>query len=291
MPKLEYLITAEDDFSTVRHIVLKRLRLTRSFYARLKTQWGIRLDGETARADQTVRKGQILTAQWQDEGAENLTPYTVPFQIPYEDEYLLVIDKPAPLPTMCSPHQSGPTLENALFAYLGCPVDYVFRPVNRLDKGTSGLMAVARDGHAQQRMQSLLHTDAFIRVYLAVAVGHMPEKAGVIDLPLGKGEGIKRVIDENGQAARTHYRVEEERNGLSLIRLRLETGRTHQIRCHLSAMHCPVLGDYLYGQEDARLPGRFALHACYIQLVHPITGKEINLSSPLPEEIQRCFSS
>ena len=222
----------------------------------------------------------------------SLTPYEAALSVPWQDEHYLVVDKPAPMPTLCSAKQDGPTLENTLYTALGCPEDYVFRPVNRLDKGTSGLMAVARDAHAQQLLQRQLHSETFIREYKAVCVGHLPEASGVIALPIGKaGEGVKRAVRADGQRAVTHYWVEAENKSCSLVRLRLETGRTHQIRVHLAALGCPILGDYLYGAPHPALPGRFALHACFLQFTHPFTGERVSASSPLPNAFQAAMEN
>ena len=292
MPNLQYKITKENAGRTVKSIALREMRLSRSMFSSLKFSGGILLDGQPAHADVRVQAGQVLSARWADESAISLTPYAVEFSIPYEDGHYWIIDKPAPLPTLCSARQEGPTLENALYARLGCPENFVFRPVNRLDKGTSGLMAAAKNAHAQQLLQRQLHSDAFIREYLALCQGRMPEKNGVIDLPIGKaGDGAKREIRPDGARAVTHYQVEREEKELSLVRLRLETGRTHQIRVHLAAVGCPILGDYLYGQADDRLPGRFALHACAVRFVHPFTGKLVSVDSPLPKEIAALISA
>ena len=287
MRALRHTVTPEENGRTVKSIALREMRLSRGQFSHLKFSGGVWLNGRPAHADARLEAGQILEIILRDEDAAPLIPWHVPLSLPYADEDFFVIDKPAPLPTLCSARQTGPTLENALYAYLHCPADYVFRPVNRLDKGTSGLLAVARNAHAQQLLQKQLHTGAFVREYLAVCRGAPPEKAGVIDLPIGKAmEGVRREIRPDGQRAVTHYRVEEERAGLSLVRLRLDTGRTHQIRVHLTALGCPIVGDYLYGSEDPRLPGRFALHAAYIRFLHPITGKKIALVSPLPEALR-----
>jgi 23S rRNA pseudouridine1911/1915/1917 synthase len=176
------------------------------------------------------------------------------------------------------------TLENRL-AF--CYPDMIFRPLNRLDRGTSGLMAAAKHAHAAQILQKQLHTDAFVREYLAVVEGYMTGE-GTIDAPIAKEEAatVRRVIDyERGVRAVTHYRVERSGEQFSLVRLRLETGRTHQIRVHLSHMGHPIVGDFLYGHEDPRLPGRFALHSTYIRLVQPVTGEIIERTSPLPSEL------
>ena len=284
MPRLDHLVTEAEAGRTVKSVALRAMLLSRSMFSHLKFSGGLTLDGRPVHADVRLIPGQILTAQWEEHGAAALTPHAADVRIVYEDDDYLVVDKPAPLPTLCSARQEGPTLENALYDRLGCPAGYTFRPVNRLDKGTSGLMAVARSAHAQQLLQRQLHTDAFVREYLAVCSGHPPAEAGTIDLPIGKaGAGPRREIRQDGQRAVTHYRVEDTGGDWTLVRLRLETGRTHQIRVHLSASGCPIVGDYLYGQADPRLPGRFALHACTLRFIQPLTGERVDCVSALPE--------
>ena len=163
MPVLTHTVSGEEAGRTVKSVALGEMRLSRSLFSSLKFSGGLTLDGNPVRADAQLQAGQVLCARWEEEPALILTPFALPLEIPYEDEHYFIIDKPAPLPTLCSAKQEGPTLENALYARLGCPDDFVFRPVNRLDKGTSGLLAVARDAHAQQLLQRQLHTDAFVR--------------------------------------------------------------------------------------------------------------------------------
>lgn len=290
MRVLTHTVTAEEEGRTVKSVALRALRVSRSRFSSLKFSGGVAVDGQPAHADQKLRAGQTLTLTLRDGGQPALTPYPVPVSIAYEDGDYWVLDKPAPLPTLHSARQTGPALENALYAALGCPVDFVFRPVNRLDKGTSGLLAAAKNAHAQQLLQKQLHTDAFIREYLAICRGRMPEGEGSIDLPIGETPGsVKRAVSAQGRRAVTRYRVEKEEKGLSLVRLRLETGRTHQIRVHLAAVGCPILGDYLYGEADPRLPGRFALHSAYLRFLHPLTGEPVEARSPLPSELERLL--
>ena len=291
MPGIDYVITEKDAGRTVKSVALKEMRLSRGMFSSLKFSGGILLDGLPVRADARLAAGQTLSARWQDGEGSRLTPYHAPVRIAYEDEHYWVLEKPAPLPTLCSAHQDGPTLENALYAHLGCPEGFVFRPVNRLDKGTSGLLTAARDAHAQQLLQRQLHTEGFIREYRALCLGRPPRDAGVVDLPIGMaGDGVRREVRQDGARAVTHYRLEGEKEGLCLLRLRLETGRTHQIRVHMAALGCPVLGDYLYGREDDRLPGRFALHACFLQFRHPFTGNPVRAESPLPEKLESIWN-
>lgn len=283
---ITHTVSAGEAGRTVKSIALKEMRLSRGQFSSLKFSGGLRVDGMVAHADVRLHPGQVLTAAFSDVAAPQ-TPYYLPLSVPYADEDYFIVDKPAPLPTLSSAHQSGPTLENALYAYLGCPENYVFRPVNRLDKGTSGLLAVARNAHAQQLLQEQLHTENFVREYLAVCQGTPPAQAGVIDLPIGEtGEGPRRAVRFDGRRAVTHYRVEASGSGRSLVRLRLETGRTHQIRVHLMALGCPIVGDYLYGTPDGALPGRFALHACALSFLSPITGRVISRFSPLPPNLK-----
>lgn len=282
MPVLTHTVSGAEAGRTVKSIALGEMRMSRSLFSSLKFSGGLTLDGNPVRADARLQAGQVLSARWRDGQTLCLTPYAVPFEIPYQDAHYWIVNKPAPLPTLCSARQEGPTLENALYARLGCPKDFVFRPVNRLDKGTSGLLAVARDAHAQQLLQRQLHTDAFVREYLAVCRGHLPQAEGTVDLPIAKGDGVRREVRPDGVRAVTHYRVENETEAYSLVRLRLETGRTHQIRVHMAALGCPVAGDYVYGQADSRLPGRFALHACRLRFANPFTGEIAEAESPLP---------
>ena len=174
------------------------------------------------------------------------------------------------------------------------PATFVYHPVNRLDKGTSGLMCVARHAHAQRLLTAQLHTGSFIREYLAVTEGVPRETAGIIDAPIARlGTGARRAVRTEGQRAVTHYRVEQTCGSRALLRLRLETGRTHQIRVHLSHIGCPIAGDYLYGTEHDALPGRFALHSAHLSLIHPITKERIALDEPLPDALSAllCKSS
>ena len=292
MPRAAHKVEKSEEGRTVKSIALKEMRLSRGFFSSLKFRGGILLDGAPARADRRVQAGQLLEAVWEEEcGYAVPEAHAVPLSIPYQDEWYLIVEKPAPLPTLSSFRQTGPTLENALCAALGCPADYVFRPVNRLDKGTSGLMAVARDAHAQQLLQRQLHSDSFVREYLAICEGRLPNGEGVIDLPIGKESEVKRAVTPNGVRAVTRYQVIAEKGNLSLLRLRLETGRTHQIRVHLSFLGCPIVGDYLYGRTDARLTDRFALHAFRLAFRHPMTGATVCLESDMPEEMRKIWEN
>ena len=286
---MEYLITHQDSGRKLRDILRQVMGV--SYGAMKSAKWDnrITLDGLPAPVDAIVHEGQTVGFLFKDRTTVYLVkPFHLPLQIPYQDDHLLVIDKQAPLACQTSANHPDDALENALYAHWGCPDDFLFRPVNRLDKGTSGLMIVAKDPHTQHLLQKMLHSDEFVRVYLAVLEGTPCQHAATIDAPIGKEDAasIRRLIRQDGKPSVTHYEVLESASRRSLVRLRLETGRTHQIRVHMAHIGCPVAGDFLYGAELPELPGRFALHSHEIHLHHPITGEVLHLTSPLPQPLR-----
>ena len=289
---LTYTTGAQDAGRAVRTVVPRRFSLGQHAFRRLKVLSAIHVNGTPVRADYVLREGDLI---------EVFLPSDTPLSAPavqthashgslppsfirYQDEDLLVIAKGAPLATLPASHIRSGTLREQVIAMLGAdPAAFVYHPVNRLDKGTSGLLCIARHAHAQRLLTAQLHTGGFIREYLAVTEGVPEVCEGTIDAPIARlGPGAQRAVRKDGQRAVTHYRVEHNNGLRSLIRLRLETGRTHQIRVHLAHIGCPIAGDYLYGSELDTLPGRFALHSAHLSLVHPITGSRITLDEPLP---------
>ena len=256
-----------------------------SYTAVKSAKWNgrLRLNGENVFTDARVQAGDRVRIEWAEETpAYRPRRFDLQLEIPWEDEHLMAVVKPAPLASQSSRNHPDDSLENAVYTYFGCPETFVYRPVNRLDRGTSGLMLIAKTPHAQHLMQEMLHTPRFRRRYLALTDGIPAQQSGIIDLPIAKAPGatVKREVNPAGKPARTRYRVLEERDGKALILLELETGRTHQIRVHLSAMGCPVRGDFLYGEEQPEeFPGRFALHSAVLSAVHPISGEQMLLIS------------
>ena len=291
---LTYTVTENDAGRAVRSIVPRRFHLGQHAFRRLKVQESIRVNGSVVRADYILREGELIEIRLPDDEAaqlcassESLHPDLPPSFIRYQDADLIIAAKGAPLPTLPASHITSGTLREQIVSMLGADESaFVYHPVNRLDKGTSGLLCIARHAHAQRLLTQQLHTGGFVREYLAVVEGVPQETEGVIDAPIARlGPGAQRAVLESGQRAVTHYRVESENGSRALVRLRLETGRTHQIRVHLAHIGCPIAGDYLYGEELDALPGRFALHSAHISLIHPITHARITLDEPLPDTL------
>ncbi|MBQ3669217.1 MAG: RluA family pseudouridine synthase [Clostridia bacterium] len=293
MKTLEYTVGQEDDNRVIWRIVRGRMGVSARQLSRAKVAGTLLLNGEQVHADRRVKPGQVVSISiYDDEPSYTPEPEDAEVSIVYEDDDILVIDKPAPLATQSSPKQPDNTLENRLaFRFSNAP-GFIFRPINRLDKGTSGLMLAAKHAHAQLVMSAQLHTPDFVREYLAICEGIPDKPEGTIDLPIGKKDGatVKREIRQNGKPSVTHYRVVETHGNLSLVSLRLETGRTHQIRVHMSAIGCPVAGDFLYGRELKNIPGRFALHSARVSFLHPSSKKRMEFESPLPKELERLLS-
>lgn len=283
---MEYKIKPEEDGRKVREILRRSMGV--SYTAMKSAKWNGRifLNGETVRADQPVKAGGVLRIEWaEDEPVYALKPYDLPLKVPYLDEELMVVDKPAGIASQSSRNHPDDSLENAVYAWFGCPENFVYRPVNRLDKGTGGLMAIARTPHMQHLLQQQLHTPVFRRRYLAWTDGRPEKDKSILDYPIAKAPGatVRRTVSPEGKPSRTRYRVIREQGDGALILLELETGRTHQIRVHLSHIGCPVKGDFLYGTEQPEaFPGCFALHSAMLEAVHPATGETIRVTS-LPD--------
>lgn len=275
-------------------LLRKALGLSGTVIRRLK--WlpdGILLDGERVFTSRRVEPGQMLTVRLSDpERRSGVVPAPGPLDIVYEDGDMLVLNKAPGVLVHPGAGHFADTIGNFLLDYYDrTGVEADFHPVHRLDKGTSGLMMVAKHPHAQEVLKNQLHTSEFRRIYLAVCLGGPAEERGTVDAPIGMAEGsiVARAVRPDGLPARTHYRVLERRGDRALVRLELESGRTHQIRVHMAHLGCPLAGDFLYGTEDKDLIPRPALHSSELTVRQPVTGETLTFTCPLTADMARLM--
>ena len=285
-------VTPQQAGRTVRSLLRYELGMSTALLNHLKRREdGILLNGSPVFTSAVVSAGDRLRVDLRDDAPEvPIQPIPMALDIRYEDEFLLVVNKPAPLAVHASSFSPGEsTLANALAYYLGPSL--VFHPVNRLDRGTTGLMVVAKNRFAHNAMRRLLHTDDFSREYRGICIGVPSPAAGVIDLPIGRAEGspIKRCVRADGAPAVSVYETLETAGGLALLRLLPKTGRTHQLRLHMAAIGHPLAGDWLYVTEDRRLIARPALHAWGLTFRHPVTGKLLSFQAELPADLAQLL--
>lgn len=242
---------------------------------------------------QELSKGDHLQVRiCETKNSEKIPPTNLPLDIIYEDEDLLVLNKPAGMPIHPSLNNYTNSMANALAYYFqsqGKP--FIFRCCNRLDRDTSGLTIVSKHLVSGSILSDMTKYREVHREYLAIARGSVTPSKGTIQAPLGRKEGtiIERTVDwEHGEDAVTHYKVVKEANGHSLVSLRLETGRTHQIRIHMKYLGYPLIGDYLYN-PDMEYMTRQALHSHHMEFTHPITGEHMSFTAPLPEDMTRVM--
>lgn len=284
MRQLTFNVTEAYDGQTLKRFLREQAGVSSSALKHAKQLDHLFVNGISVHADKILRAGDRAAIFMEESTHRSIQAEPGEIRFAYMDEDIYIVDKPAPLPCQATPKQPYGTLENRLAGFFQDEPDFIFRPVNRLDKGTSGLMSCARNAHSCQRLQRTLHTENFIREYVAVVEGAM-QGIGSITLPLAKAPAatVRRCVDYTfGSSAVTHYRTIQTGKFRSMVRLRLETGRTHQIRVHLSSIGFPIVGDFLYGSEAPELPGRFALHSVYLSLEHPVTGKNIEATSAIP---------
>lgn len=291
---MTYLIQQQDIQKTVEQFLLSN-GYSAALIRRLRhTEQSILKNGIPVYTTYRLDEGDFLTVTLPEEhGSETIVPVPMDLDIRYEDRDLLVVNKAAGVPIHPSQGNHDNTLANGIAWYLeekGEPAAY--RAINRLDRDTTGLLILARHALSACMLSEMVRTHAIRRCYLAAASGLVPPE-GVIDAPIARtcDSTIERCVDfERGDSARTHYRTlcYNRDTDCSLVELRLETGRTHQIRVHMKHIGHPLPGDFLYN-PDYRLIGRQALHSWQLDFIHPIKKEPLHFEAPLPEDMRRLF--
>ncbi len=274
--------------------------LSRSQAARLVAAGHVRIDGhQVARAAHRLRRGQRVEFELPAPEPSALVPEAIRLEVVYEDADLLVVDKPAGLVVHPAPGHPSGTLVNALLHHCGAlaGVGGVARPgiVHRLDKGTSGLLVVAKNDLTHRRLSLDFKAHRTRREYLALVRGVPRAEAGQVRLPIGRHPSDRKRFSTRvarGRGAETHWRVERRLRGATLLRVTPLTGRTHQIRVHLAAVGLPIVGDPEYGGGRPRELGleRQALHAAVLGFAHPRSGDALRFESPLPQDLRGAIA-
>ena len=290
---LTHTVLPEEEGRMVKGILRGSLQLSYTLLKSLKwRENAILLNGQSVHVNAIVHAGDVVSVALsertprEDLYCEN----TAAPNIVYEDEDLLVLNKPAGVAMHPKADDAAaPSLAAMLTGYLG--EGSVSHFVSRLDKGTSGLLIAAKSGYVHDRLRRALHSSELRREYRAVAVGQVTPPCGVIDAPIGRADGsiIRRCVREDGLVSRTEYEVLQTTERFTLLRLRPETGRTHQLRVHMAYLGHPLAGDWLYGTEDKNLIARPALHSYELWFTQPVTGQEMHFTAPIPHDMQRLL--
>lgn len=292
---LEYNISQEDSGKSIKDFLQEQGFSRQNLVELKKIPESILLNDVWEYVTCKLAEGDTLRIQIkEEESSEKILPVELPFPVVYEDEDIVVINKPANMPIHPSLNNYENTLGNAAAYYFmqqGKP--FIFRCINRLDRDTTGLTILAKHMVSCSMLQSDMVERRISREYLAIVEGVFENKEGTIDAPIGRKEGstIERIIDyEKGERAVTHYRVLQQKEKVAMLALKLETGRTHQIRVHMTSIGHPLVGDFLYNPQNKDL-SRQALHAWKLSFAHPITKEILNMEAPLPEDMKKNWES
>ncbi len=291
---MDWIVKDKQDGVSVRDFIKQSISLSSKMLKFLKyREDGILVNGERVTVRRILRRGDVLTLSVPDsESAEELLPVDLSISVLYEDEDLVVPAKPHGMPTHPSHNHHNDTVANALaYRYAKMGIPFVFRPINRLDRDTSGLLIIARNKLSAGRLTRSMQEGEIRKRYLAVLKGELKEDQGIIEKPLHRtAESI--IVREvcspethDAEWAKTQFTVLARGNGHTLVLASPITGRTHQLRVHFASMGCPILGDTLYGTESD-LISRQALHAHTLDFPHPHDGHAVSLCAPLPDDMQ-----
>lgn len=291
---LKYIVK-ENKYQSINQILKQKFKISARLQHKLITSKQIFLNGNQADSRIAPHINDVITVNLDfNEESENIIPTPIPLNIIYEDEALLILDKPAGIAVHPSISHYTDSLANGVKYYFDTiGLKRKIRPVNRLDLNTSGLIVFAKNEYVQECLIQQMQTNEFKKEYLAIVHGIFENVQGTINLPIARKENsiIERCISENGQEAITHYEVLKTSNDLSLVHCILQTGRTHQIRVHMSAIGHSLVGDTLYGSDFSDSITRQALHSYKISFIHPISHQIVSFTSELPDDIKSSIEA
>lgn len=291
----KYIVTNED-YDKQLHITAimkENFNFSSRLRTKIKKNKGMFLNGAEVPSWIIPKPGDEITIIIPPEKS-HFIPEDIPINVVYEDDDLLIVNKQPGIvvhPTNGHPFH---TIANGVAQYMiDTNQSFKIRFINRLDMDTSGLLALAKNSHSQDSFVKQMHSHRVTKKYVAIVNGIIEEDRGTIDLPIGRPdpEKVARAVCEDGANCVTHYQVLERfKKRYTFVELTLETGRTHQIRVHLSHIGHPIVGDYLYGGEKIHLIQRQALHARYLYFDHPVTNKQLKLEAPIPQDMEAVIN-
>jgi 23S rRNA pseudouridine1911/1915/1917 synthase len=289
MSVITYKVGKQGQDMKIRDYMKENLNLSGRFIRGSAMNRRLRVNGKEVKLNYKLKEEDIIEVTVNAEESQNIEGEDLNIKVIYEDDDLLIVDKPPFM--VVHPTKSHPrgTLANGVIHHFRSNNDNsIVRLVSRLDRDTSGLIMIAKNQFSHMNLAKSMEKNLIKKSYLAVIHGNPENQEGTIDLPIGRptDETIKRAVLENGQRSITHYKIKESYNEGALVELLLETGRTHQIRVHLSYVGCPIYGEQLYSDfNDEELISRQALHAYALSLPHPRSGEILNFESDLPEDM------
>lgn len=287
--KLSYTIKSNEHFDNIKEVLKTKFEISDRLLLKLKKNNLIFLNNTVANIKSPVNLHDVVEISLDyPEDNTNIIPVKMDLKIIFEDDWLLVLNKPAGYPIHPSMQHYEDSISNGVRYYFdSIGLRKKIRPVNRLDKDTSGLVIFAKNEYIQECLVRQMKSGVLKKEYIAICEGILPHAKCTINAPIARKENsiIERCIDESGDVAITHYDVLKSNDSMSVVHLILETGRTHQIRVHMAHIGNPIIGDTLYG-HSSKLINRQALHSNKISFIHPITKEQINLTAPLFDDMK-----
>ncbi|MHA7964407.1 RluA family pseudouridine synthase [Paenibacillus sp. CAU 1782] len=299
---LTVTVSEQDAGKEVRTVLERRLGVSRKLLSQVKlTEHGLTLNEQRVYTTAKVSEGDIIRVRMEREQSDDILPQEMALDILFEDEDLLILNKPAGVVVHPTHGHYTETLANGVvYHWLQRGEKVRFRPVHRLDEETSGVVAIAKTGYVHQQLSEQMQRGEVDKRYLAYVYGTPPESAGTVDEPIDRDPESPhiRIVTPTGYPSVTRYEAVEHFDGgpgetaATLVKLKLETGRTHQIRVHMKHLGCPLIGDKMYGSETNQVAAweisvnRQALHAAILGFFHPLTGEKMEFHAPLPHELR-----